>query len=101
MQHDLRRKLPAGGRQARFGVIPLSPVPAPVVKIPFAERRAFSPAPAYPVDPVAPKAVLFLDDEQSYVELMAQLLSDNLLTLHPRLGAAHEALAVLAASMWP
>jgi CheY-like chemotaxis protein len=30
------------------------------------------------MDPIAPKAVLFLDDEQSYVELMTQLLSDNL-----------------------
>lgn len=28
--------------------------------------------------PSVPKAVLFLDDEQSYVELMTQLLSDNL-----------------------
>ena len=30
------------------------------------------------MDPIAPKAVLFLDDEQSYVELMTQLLTDNL-----------------------
>jgi hypothetical protein len=35
----------------------------PVVKLPFAERRAFSLPPAYPADPIAPKAVLFLDDE--------------------------------------
>jgi DNA-binding NtrC family response regulator len=30
------------------------------------------------VTPVQPKAVLFLDDEKSYVELMTQLLSDHL-----------------------
>jgi CheY-like chemotaxis protein len=30
------------------------------------------------MDPIAPKAVLFLDDEQSYVDLMTQLLTDNL-----------------------
>jgi len=30
------------------------------------------------VNPAPPKAVLFLDDERSYVELMTQLLSDHL-----------------------
>jgi DNA-binding NtrC family response regulator len=47
------------------------------------------------VDPIAPRAVLFLDDEQSYVQLMTQLLSDNLDC--PILGYTrpHEALAAL------
>jgi DNA-binding NtrC family response regulator len=42
-----------------------------------------------------PKAVLFLDDEQSYVELMTHLLSENLSC--PILGRTHpqEALAAL------
>ena len=30
------------------------------------------------MNPVQPRAVLFLDDEKSYVELMTQLLSDHL-----------------------
>ena len=30
------------------------------------------------MNPVQPKAVLFVDDEKSYVELMTQLLSDHL-----------------------
>ena len=47
------------------------------------------------MDPIAPRAVLFLDDEQSYVQLMTQLLSDNLDC--PILGYTrpHEALADL------
>jgi CheY-like chemotaxis protein len=47
------------------------------------------------MDPIAPKAVLFLDDEQSYVDLMTQLLTDNLdcpIRAYPR---PQEALAAL------
>ena len=47
------------------------------------------------MDPIAPKAVLFLDDEQSYVELMTQLLSDNLNCPILAYTRPHEALAAL------
>ena len=47
------------------------------------------------MDPIAPKAVLFLDDEQSYVELMTQLLSDNLDCPIRAYTRPHEALAAL------
>ncbi len=47
------------------------------------------------MDPIAPKAVLFLDDEPSYVELMTQLLSDNLDCPIRAYTRPHEALAAL------
>ena len=47
------------------------------------------------MNPIAPKAVLFLDDEQSYVELMTLLLSDNLDCPIRAYTRPHEALATL------
>ena len=47
------------------------------------------------MDPIAPKAVLLLDDEPSYVELMTQLLSDNLDCPIRAYTRPHEALADL------
>jgi CheY-like chemotaxis protein len=92
VQHGLRRKPPAGGRQARFGVIPV--FTSGILSINSPLPKATYP-PAYPVAPIVPKAVLFLDDEQSYVELMTQLLSDNLDCPILPYTRPHEALAAL------
>jgi DNA-binding NtrC family response regulator len=47
------------------------------------------------VNPIVFKAVLFLDDEQSYVDLMTQLLSENLNCRVLGYTRPHDALAAL------